>query len=260
MSVKDLSGKRAWVTGGGKGIGRAIAHALAARGARVLVTGRDERALAAVVGEIASAAGSARHRVCDVRDPDALEAAAAHAESLFGGLDVVVANAGISARIPIGEERARARDVLETNLFGAYSTFAAALPRMSGPGRLVAVSSELATVGAPGYAAYCASKAGVLGLVRALARETAPRRITVNAIVPAWVDTEMADDRLAEIGRATGRTPAEVKADAVKGAALGRFLDPAEVGALAAFLAGPAADAITGQAMSIGGDATGLRA
>jgi NAD(P)-dependent dehydrogenase (short-subunit alcohol dehydrogenase family) len=256
VSVKDLAGKRAWVTGGGKGIGRSIAHALAARGARVLVTGRDEAALAAVVGEIACAAGSARHLVCDVRDPDALEAAAAHAVSLFGGLDVVVANAGISGRTPVGEARERARDIVETNLLGAYYTFAAALPRMSGPGRLLAVSSVLAKFGVPGYAAYCASKAGVLGLVRALAHEAAPKRITVNAIVPGWVDTDMADEGLAEIGRATGQTPAEVKADAVKAFPLGRFVEPGEVGALAAFLAGPSGDAITGQALSICGGAT----
>ena len=254
--TKDLAGKRAWVTGGGKGIGRAIARELSARGAEVLITGRDERALAETVGEIACAAGVARHAVCDVRDRAAVQAAADRAIELFGGLDVVVANAGVSGRVDLGDAADRARDIVETNLMGAYYTFEAALPRMEGPGRLLATSSVLAKFGVPGYAAYCASKAGVLGLVRAVAHEAAPKKITANAIVPGWVDTRMADDGLAEIGRAIGKTPAEVKAEAVKQFPLGRFVEPEEVAAFVAFLAGPGGAAITGQALSICGGAT----
>lgn len=251
--MKELAGARAWVTGGGKGIGRAIARELSARGARVLVTGRDERALAETVGEIACAAGVARHAVCDVRDRAAVQAAADRAIEHFGGLDVVVANAGISGRVDLGADPERARAIVETNLMGVYYTFEAALTRMARPGRLVATGGALAEVGAAGYAAYTASKAGVLGLVRAVAREAAPRAITANAVVPGWVDTALADERLDELGRALGKSAAEVKADAARALPLGRFVEPAEVAAVVAFLAGPGGAAITGQAIGVGG-------
>jgi NAD(P)-dependent dehydrogenase (short-subunit alcohol dehydrogenase family) len=254
--MEDLDGRVALVTGGGKGIGRAIALALAAKGARVVVTGRDEKALAETVGEVANAGGKARHVAGDVRDVAHLDKAVARALEAFGGLDVVVANAGQSGRIDIGDDLARAEAIVQTNLMGAYYTFHAAAPKMKGPGRLVATSSVLAKFGVPGYAAYCASKAGILGLVRATAHEAAPKKITVNAIVPGWVDTDMADAGLAEIGAATGQTPAEVKAHAVKQFPLGRFIEPSEVASFVAFLAGPGGAAITGQALSICGGST----
>src|SRR5262249_11736906 len=148
-----LDGRVAWVTGGGKGIGRAIALALGARGARVLVTGREERALGSVVGEIANGGGKARHLVADVRDPEKARAAVAKALDTWGTLDVVVANAGQSGRAPLGGDLARAREILETNLIGAYCTFDAALAVMKGPGRLVAIGSA-PFEGTAGFAAY----------------------------------------------------------------------------------------------------------
>ena len=228
--MRTLEGKTALVTGGGKGIGRAIALALSARGVRVVVTGRHERALGETVGEIAHGGGKARHLAGDVRDPKHLAAAVERAIETFGGLDLVIANAGQAQRVELGGDLAAAEAVFGTNLMGAYYTFNAAVPRMKGPGRLIATSNVLAEVGAPGYAAYCASKAGILGLCRAVAHEVAPRKITCNAIVPRF---------LHEDGAEVSRSP------------LGRLVEPEEVAALVVFLCSGAADLVTGQALSV---------
>lgn len=256
-SVRHELGEHvALVTGGGRGIGRAIALGLAARGAKVVVTGRDERALGETVGEIVYQGGAARHLAGDVRDRAHLEAAVARAEEVFGPLTVVVANAGQSGRVDLGTDPDRARAILETNLVGAYHTVDVAAPRMKGPGRIVLVSSVLGKFGVPGYAAYCASKAGILGLARAAAHELGPRGITVNAVAPGWVDTDMASAGLAEIAAAAGRAVGDVKREACERFPLGRFLEPEEVAGLVCFLCSRAADGITGQALSICGGAT----
>ncbi len=191
--MKGLEGKVALVTGGGKGVGRAISLALAARGVRVLVTGRDERTLGETVGEVVFGGGKARHLVGDVRDRAHLDAAVARALEVFGGLDFVVANASMTARSDLGEaELSQVDAIIGTNLLGAYYTFHICAPHLREAGRFVAMSSPLATRGAPGYAAYCASQAGILGLVRAAATELGARKITCNAVVPGWVDAHAA--------------------------------------------------------------------
>ncbi len=259
--MKGLDGKVALVTGGGKGIGRAIALALAAKGVRVVITGREEKALGETVGEIAYGGGKARHLAGDVRDPAHLEAAVAKAVEVFGGLDIAIANAGQSGRIDLGDgDLGRAEAIIGTNLIGAYYTFHAAVPKMKGPGRLIATSSVLGKFGVPGYAAYCASKAGILGLVRATAHEVAKKGITCNAIVPGWVDTKMSDIGLEEIASATGRSRGEVKKDAVAAFPLGRFLEPEEIAEVVLFLCSKGADGITGQAISVCGGATAFGA
>ncbi len=257
-AARKLEGQVALVTGGGKGIGRAIALALGARGVAVLVTGRGEKALGEAVGEIAHGGGKARHLPGDVRDPGHLRAAVEKAVASFGRLDIVVANAGLGGRVPLGEAdvEGRARAILETNLLGTYQTFDAAVPSMPGPGRLLAVSSVLAKFGVPGFAAYCASKAGILGLVRATAHELAPRGITCNAVVPGWVQTDMAEAGLDEIALGTGKPRDQVRREAEEAFPLGRFLEPEEVAELVVFLCSSAGDGITGQAISICGGAT----
>jgi NAD(P)-dependent dehydrogenase (short-subunit alcohol dehydrogenase family) len=253
--MKGLDGKVALVTGGGKGIGRSISLALAARGVRVVVTGRDERTLGETVGEIAYGGGKARHVPGDVRDPAHIEAAVDRAVEVFGGLDIVIANAGQSGRVALGEDLARAEAIINTNLMGAYYTFSAAAKRMKGPGRLLATGSAHAKLGAAGYAAYCASKAGLLGLVRATAHELAPRKITCNALVPGWVDTEASETILRDIASAQGKPKEEAKAAAAATLPLGRLLDPEEVAEVCVFLCSSSAAGITGQAISIGGGA-----
>jgi NAD(P)-dependent dehydrogenase (short-subunit alcohol dehydrogenase family) len=259
-SGADFDGQVALVTGGGKGIGRAIALELAAHGACVVVTGRSERPLGEVVGEIVHGGGQARHLAGDTRDPAHVRAAVGRAVETWGRLDIAVANAGISlpSRLGAGDpnEVARAKDVLETNLFGTLLVFDAAIGAMRGPGRLIAITSVLGKFGVAGQAAYCASKAGIHGLVRSLGVELGPRKITCNAVSPGWVDTEMARARIAEIA-SEGRTSYEVaRRDAEGATPLQRFVEAEEVARLVTFLCSWGADAITGQAISVCGGAT----
>jgi ketoreductase len=253
-----LEGRVAIVTGGGKGIGRAIALELAAAGARVLITGRDERALGDTVGEIAHGGGRARHLVGDVRDEQHARAAVALAVETWGTLHTVVANAGMAGTTRIGDATtvARARAILETNLLGTYLIFDAALAVMPGPGRLVAISSVLGKFGAPDQAAYGASKAGLHGLVRSVAIDVAPRSITCNAVCPGWVDTEMARARISDLAAQQGQSYNEARRSAAHAVPIGRFVDAEEVARLVAFLCSPAGAAITGQAISICGGTT----
>jgi NAD(P)-dependent dehydrogenase (short-subunit alcohol dehydrogenase family) len=253
-----LDGQVAIVTGGGKGIGRAIALELAASGVRVLVTGRDEKALGEAVGEIVHGGGRGRHLVGDVRDERHAGEAVARAVETWGGLDIVVANAGISGTTRIGDATALplARAILETNLLGTYFVFHAALAAMKGPGRLLAISSVLGKFGVAEQSAYCASKAGLHGLVRSLAIDTGPRSITCNAVCPGWVDTEMARGRMEALATLEGRSTEEAWRRALEDVPLGRAVDAAEVARLVAFLCAPAAAAITGQAISICGGTT----
>ena len=255
MTYDLLAGQVAVVTGGGKGIGRAIALELAARKACVLVTGRDERALGETVGEVANAGGQARHAVGDVRDEADAKRATARAHELWGRLDVVVANAGVTGTTRMGDPAAPAlaRDIVETNLLGTYYLFDAAVAAMSGPGRLIAVSSILGKLGVAGQGAYCASKAGLHGLVRAVAAEVGPRAITCNAVCPGWVDTEMARARIGDIARTEGKTYEVARRDAAAAIPVGRFVEAEEVARFVAFLCSPDAAAITGQALSICG-------
>jgi NAD(P)-dependent dehydrogenase (short-subunit alcohol dehydrogenase family) len=253
-----LEGQVALVTGGGKGIGQAIALALSARGARVLVTGRGERELGETVGEVVHGGGQGRHLAGDVRDPAHARAAAARVIDTWGRLDVVVANAGIAGNVAMGEAGGaeRAKDILETNLLGTYLTFDAALAVMRGPGRLIAVSSVLGKFGVAGQAAYCASKTGLHGLVRAVADEVGGRGITCNAVCPGWVDTAMARARFHELAAESKSTYDETRTAAAKSAPLGRFVEAEEVAGVVAFLCSRAAEAITGQALSVCGGAT----
>lgn len=256
--MKGLDGKVALITGGGDAVGRSIALALAARGVRVVVTGSDERALGETVGEIAYGGGKARHLAGDPTSAAHLEAAVARAVEVFGGLDIVVTSANEADRVELGSEPARAEPVLAASLLGASRAFAAAASRMKGPGRLVATSSAPSDAGAVGYAALSASKAGIAGLVRAAALELAPRKITCNAVLTGCVETDVSEKRLAAIAAAQGKSKDEVRATAVAALPLGRFVQPEEVAELVLFLCSSAGDAITGQAIAIGADATML--
>ena len=246
----------ALVTGAGTGIGRAIAHRLAAGGHALTLAGRRPGPL-----EETAAALDVPVRLAplDVADGPAVAGALAAAADAQGPLAVVVANAGIGG--PNGPDDGggdRFHELVATNLAGTYHTLRHAVPHLAGgpdaPARLVAVSSILARIGVPGYTGYCASKAGILGLVRALAAELAPRA-TVNAVCPGWVDTAMAREGLEGMAAGMGVSFDEAHALAMQQVPLGRMGTPDEVAGLVAWLASPDAAGTTGQGLDANGGA-----
>jgi NAD(P)-dependent dehydrogenase (short-subunit alcohol dehydrogenase family) len=230
--VNRLAGKHVVVTGAGTGIGRAIAERLAAEGARLTLLARDETRLRDVVPE-------ATTRSCDIRNHDEVLAA------IDGPLDALVANAGIGGPNEPGYGD-RFDDIVQTNLFGTYWCARAAEQQLPDGGRIVVTSSILARIGVPGYTAYCASKAGLLGLVRSLAAELAPRRIQVNAICPGWVNTEMAWQGLDAFEGMTREQAFDV---AMQEVPLRRMSEPAEIAGTVAWLLSDDALGVTGQAI-----------
>ncbi len=230
--MKRLEGKHVVVTGAGTGIGRAIAERLAAEGARLTLLARDESRLRDVVA-------NATTRSVDIRDRDAVLAAFSEP------LDALVANAGIGGPNEAGDGD-RWDDIVETNLFGTYWCARAAEPNLVDGGRIVVTSSILARIGVPGYTAYCASKAGLLGLVRALAAELSPRRIQVNAICPGWVNTDMAWQGLDAFEGLNRDQAFDV---AMQEVPLRRMSEPEEIAGTVAWLLSDDALGVTGQAI-----------
>lgn len=252
------SGRHVIVTGAGTGIGKAIALRLAREGARLSLVGRRLAPLEAVAGE-----ASERHGVrcvalsADVRDAGALEGAFDAACEEFGTLDACVANAGVGGPNEPSEDD-RWEELIATNLTGTYHTLRAAERRLApGPGRrdLVVISSILARIGVAGYTGYCASKAGLLGLVRALAAELAPNEIQVNAVCPGWVDTDMAREGLEGMAAALGVSFDEAYRTAMAAVPLGRMSAPEDVAGVVAWLLSPDARGVTGQGIDVNGGA-----
>ncbi|HVL73968.1 MAG TPA: SDR family NAD(P)-dependent oxidoreductase [Beijerinckiaceae bacterium] len=243
-----LEGRHALVTGGGRGIGRAVAAALAEAGARVTVLGRGREALDRAVAE-GAAHGVA---IADVTD----EAALAAGIAALPPVDLLVANAGGAESAPFGRTDAAAfRRMLDLNLMGVVHAARAVLPGMThrGFGRIVAIASTAGLKGYPYVTAYCAAKHAVVGFVRALAVETARTGITVNAVCPGFTETDLVGESLARIERKTGRSREEALADLVRHNPQGRLVDPAEVADAVLWLCGEGAGAVTGQAIAVAG-------
>jgi ketoreductase len=245
------------VTGAGTGIGRAIALRLAGKDVSLGLVARDSKRLEATAELVRARGARATALACDIRDRAAVDAAFNALARAHGPLHVLVANAGIGGPNEPGA-RDRFDELVATNLAGTYSCLRAAERHLAaGPGarHLVVVSSILARIGVAGYTGYCASKAGLLGLVRALAMELAPRNVQVNAVCPGWVDTEMAREGIEGIARATGTSAAKAREIAMEDVPLRRMAEPDDVAGLVAWLVSPDARGVTGQGLDLNGGA-----
>jgi NAD(P)-dependent dehydrogenase (short-subunit alcohol dehydrogenase family) len=227
------------VTGASRGIGLAIAGRFQEAGWRVAACARSLDHLATCPAE---------HKfACDVANPRAVRNGVAQVVQTFGAIDVLVNNAGFSGSNPLDAECDDAlwHRAIDVNLNGTYYVTKQAFPHMPDGGRIVNIGSVLSHIGAGDQTAYTAAKHGVLGFTRAFAQHAAPRNITVNAVCPGWVRTDMAHERWQEL--------AIDEEAASREAPLGRIVEPEEVAALVFFLASDEARAITGQAFNIDG-------
>ena len=245
------------VTGGGRGIGRAIAHALAGPETCVSVAGRTRSQLDSTVRDLERLGGKALAIEMDVSSEESVAAGMRELGRMAAHLDVLVNNAGVGGGEPVaGSSIARWRRIIDTNVTGMYLVTREAISLMREGGRIVNISSVLGRFGVAGYTAYCASKHGVIGLTRALALELAPRQITVNALCPGWVDTEMAVQGMEQGAAATGRTFEQFRERALGAVPIKRIIQPEEVAELVRFVVSPGAAAITGQTYNVCGGQT----
>lgn len=247
-----LDGRHALVTGGGRGIGRAVAAALTRAGARVTILGRDTRALTETVR-----AGEAQgHVVADVTDEAAVAASFREAAGARGPIDILVANAGIAESAPLAKARPdQFRRLFEFNVVGVVHCMQAVLADMTGRGfgRIVVNASVAGLKGYAYVSAYCASKHAVIGLARAAAQETIKSGVTVNAVCPGYTDTELVQKQLASMMAKTGRSREELLAEMLREEPLGRLITPEEVAEAVLFLCSPRASAVTGTTLTIAG-------
>jgi NAD(P)-dependent dehydrogenase (short-subunit alcohol dehydrogenase family) len=245
------------ITGGGRGIGRAIALALAEPERHVIVAGRHNQALVETAAEIERRGARATTLQMDVTNEQSVSAGFASLQATGCALDVLVNNAGTGGGQPVQDsDVGRWRNTIDVNVVGMYLVTRAALPTMSVNGRIINMSSVLGRFGVPGYTAYCAAKHAVIGFTRALALELAPRGITVNALSPGWVDTEMARQGMRQGGEATGTTYAQFRERALEAVPIKRMIQPEEVARLVRFLIAAESSAITGQTYNICGGQT----
>ena len=252
-----LVGRHALITGGGTGIGAAIAVALAASGARLSIAGRRrgplEETAARLPGTLVIEADVTRETDC--------AAMAEAARAVHGAIDIVIANAGAAESAPINRiDLSHWQRMLDVNLTGAFLTVKSALPDLLRPAaaaenvrRIVLVASTAGIKGYPYVAAYCAAKHGVVGLARALAAELGPRGITANAVCPGFTETPLLEESIANIVAKTGRSEEAARSTLAAGNPQGRFVRPEEVAAAVSWLCQPSSASVTGQAISVSG-------
>jgi 3-oxoacyl-[acyl-carrier protein] reductase len=237
------------ITGAGSGIGRSIAETLAERGYSLILLGRNLKNLESTKSLLKNSVQHQCH-TCDIRSSEAIRKALENVPSLYG----LIANAGIGGENQYGEQD-RWREIMDTNLTGTYQTIQECIPLIKkDPApfkKIIIISSILARLGVPGYSAYCASKAGLLGLTRSLATEFSGDGILVNALCPGWVNTEMAQEGLQGFANALNVSKDEAYKEAMKQVPLGKMSQPEEVAKLVAFLISEEQTSFTGQTLDI---------
>lgn len=251
-----LADKVALVTGGSKGIGRAIARAFVQQGASVAIVARHLEPLQEAARHLEDAGGRAVPMVCDVTDAEQVQRLPAAIEEQLGPIDILVNNAGASGSHKFVDHPDELwLWMLEANLTSVYRLSKVVAPGMIARqwGRIINIGSTASKIGARYITAYTASKHGVLGLTRGLAVELNPYNITVNALCPGYAETPFTDKVIANIAAQTGRSEAEARQSLARLNPQNRLITPAEVAAVALMLAGEEARGITGQAISIDG-------
>ena len=237
------------VTGAGSGIGRSIAKVLAERGYSLILLGRNLDNLQSTKGLLKN---SEQHQcqTCDIRNSAEIKRSLENVPSLYG----LIANAGIGGENQFGDQD-RWGEIIDTNLTGTYQTIQACLPLIKKDRapfkKIIIISSILARLGVPGYSAYCASKAGLLGLTRSLAAEHSGDGILINALCPGWVNTEMAQEGLQGFADALDISKDQAYKEAMKPVPLGKMSQPEEVAKLVAFLVSEEQTSFTGQTLDI---------
>jgi NAD(P)-dependent dehydrogenase (short-subunit alcohol dehydrogenase family) len=250
----ELDGRVALITGGGRGIGRAIALSFAGAGAMVALAGRSAAALEETCAAVARCGGRALALVCDVTDPDAVAGAFVQARAALGPVDILVNNAGITASVKFTDMDDATWDrILRVNVTGAFYCCRAAAPDMIARqwGRVINVASIAALQGLAFSSAYSASKHALLGLTRSLALELGRHGITVNALCPGWTETEMLSAAIEAVVAKTGRSVEQACASVLGSSGQQRVIAPEEVAAAALRLAGREGDGVTGEAITI---------
>jgi 3-hydroxybutyrate dehydrogenase len=245
-----------FITGAGRGIGRAIATRFAGTGYAVALAARSHPQLLDVADEIRAVGGHSRVLVCDVTNRSSVQSAVAEAERELGAIDVLVNNAGGADSAPFAAMSDEMWErILAVNLTGTYHCMRAVIPSMfeRRRGRVINIASIAGLTGFSYTAAYCAAKHGVVGLTRAVAHEAASKGVTVNAICPGWVDTDMTRASIERISRTTGRSTESARTALERMSPQGRLITADEVAAVAIFLAGPDAHGINGQTLSVDG-------